>query len=195
MVACSGPRHLLHIPRWRFLVGCGAILPPSPGNIIYPRARASNVRTLRLGLPLLQNCCKIDLAAALEHLSVSAGRAGRWQEGANLRTAVNLRSLMAMFEALEVLERQVFDAPNLADTDANATRQGRGLRYVRARRLRHGPSWTRRGFGNTSTLIRQNPPSSCTVCARTCYLPALTRSTHRVVLVSPAPDNALILHI
>lgn len=117
MVACSGPRHLLHIPRWRFLVGCGAILPPSPGNIIYPRARASNVRTLRLGLPLLLNCCKIDLAAALEHLSVSAGRAVRWQEGANLRTAVNLRSLMAMFEALEVLERQVFDAPNLADAD------------------------------------------------------------------------------
>jgi hypothetical protein len=34
--------------------------------------------------------------------------------------------------------------------------------------------------------------SSCTVCARTCYLPPLTRSTHPVVLVSPALDNALI---
>jgi hypothetical protein len=43
MVACSGPRHLLHIPRWRFLVGCTANPPPSPGNIIYPGARASNL--------------------------------------------------------------------------------------------------------------------------------------------------------
>jgi hypothetical protein len=34
---------------------------------------------------------------------------------------------MALFEALEVLERQVFDTLNLFDADANATRQGRGV--------------------------------------------------------------------
>jgi hypothetical protein len=33
---------------------------------------------------------------------------------------------MALFEALEVLERQVFDTPNLADANADAT-QGRGV--------------------------------------------------------------------
>jgi hypothetical protein len=63
---------------------------------------------------------------------------------------------MALFETLEVLERQVFDTPNLADADANVTRQGRGVWCIHAGRLRHGPLWTRRGFGNTSTtLIRQ----------------------------------------
>jgi hypothetical protein len=43
------------------------------------------------------------------HVPVPAGRAGRmWQEGeegANLRTAAKSRSLMAMFEAEQVLER------------------------------------------------------------------------------------------
>jgi hypothetical protein len=34
---------------------------------------------------------------------------------------------MALFEALEVLKRQVFDMPNLFDADADATRQGRGV--------------------------------------------------------------------
>jgi hypothetical protein len=40
----QGPRHLLHRPRWRILVGCIVNTPPpSPGNIIYPGARASNL--------------------------------------------------------------------------------------------------------------------------------------------------------
>jgi hypothetical protein len=34
---------------------------------------------------------------------------------------------MALFDALEGLERQVFDTPNLFDADANATRQNRGV--------------------------------------------------------------------
>jgi hypothetical protein len=34
---------------------------------------------------------------------------------------------MALFEALEVLERQLFDTPNFADANSNATRQGRGV--------------------------------------------------------------------
>jgi len=59
------------------------------------------------------------------HLPVSAGRAGRmgqeWEEGANLRTGAKSRSLLVMFEAREVLERQMFDTPNLADANANAT--------------------------------------------------------------------------
>lgn len=72
-------------------------------NTPLPGARASNHRPdLTAEITI---AAKIDLAAALVHLPVSAGRVGSRQEGANLRTAAKFRSLMALFEALEILER------------------------------------------------------------------------------------------
>ena len=71
----SRPTHLLHRPRWRLLVGCSEC-PPPPGKIIHPGARASNLYRPDLTAEIII-AAKLDLAATLMHLSVSAGRVGR----------------------------------------------------------------------------------------------------------------------
>lgn len=89
------------------------------------------------------------------HLSVSAGRVGNWQEGANLRTAAKFHSLMALFEALKVLERQ----PLIRQTLPTATPHGRAEAsdvYLLA-------DCAMAHYGPVKALERQIHSSLCTV--------------------------------
>ena len=116
---------------------------------------------------------------------------------ANLRTAAKFRSLI---EARGVLERQIFDSPNLADAYDTPMPLCRAEACgVPSGRLCHAPLWHYEHIEASSLwkCFYHHPPKAylplCTTCARICHLRILTRSAHTVVLVFPALDNGWAL--
>jgi hypothetical protein len=115
------------------------------------------------------------------HLPVSVGRASRmWWEEEDLRMAAKSRSLMAMFEGIG---KTAVDTPNLANANANATGQGRGVCYA-CRSSRVDCAMTHYGHVEALSMLLTSSAESLssllrTVCARMCHLHPLTRSFWR----------------
>ena len=108
------------------------------------------------------------------HVPVPAGRAGRmWQEGegANLRTAVKSRSLMAMFEAAGIGKKLLIR--QTLPSQRQCRRQGRGTAEVCCACQSTVPWPNMRADMSSSSLT----------------------GVASLVLVFPALDNAFVLSI